>query len=408
MSSAVVRRFLVEAPRPARVRNSPRAAWLAVASVCVGAFMGQLDASIVTVALPRIGTDLHAGVGAVEWVSLAYLLVLVGTLAAVGRLADRFGRKLLYVHGFAVFTAGSLLCGLAPSLGWLVAARVLQGLGAALLQANGIALIRTAVPDGQLGRALGFQATFQALGLGLGPAIGGALLALGGWRLLFLVNVPAGAFGWVLGSLLLPRTRFCARTAADTRLPLELRLLADRRIGLGLAGALASFTVMFGALVATGFSLASRGVPAATAGFALAALPVALGVVAPLAGRLADRGAPSPLPVLGLPLAGVGLAIVALWPGWAGVVGGLVVAGAGLGAFIPANNAMIVGAAPSADAGVLSGLLSMTRALGTALGVAVASAVYADTGLTASLLVLAAVAALAGPLSAAARSRPAR
>ncbi|MGO9900037.1 MAG: MFS transporter, partial [Solirubrobacteraceae bacterium] len=98
--------------------------------------MGQLDASIVTLALARLGRDLHASVGAVEWVALSYLLVLVATVATVGRLADAVGRKLLYVYGFGVFTAGSVLCGLAPSLIVLIAARVLQAVGAAMLQAN--------------------------------------------------------------------------------------------------------------------------------------------------------------------------------------------------------------------------------------------------------------------------------
>src|SRR5262249_46540135 len=105
-----------EPPRPARIRQSPRAHWYVVATVCIGAFMGQLDASIVTLALPRIGHDLHATVGAVSWVALAYLLVLIATVAAVGHVADAFGRKLLYTYGFAVFTAASVVCALAPDL----------------------------------------------------------------------------------------------------------------------------------------------------------------------------------------------------------------------------------------------------------------------------------------------------
>lgn len=130
-----------EPPRPTWVRESPRAHWYVVATVCIGAFMGQLDASIVTVALPRLGHDLHATVGAVSWVALAYLLVLIATVAVVGRFADAFGRKLLYTYGFAVFTAASAVCGLAPDLPILIAARVVQALGAAMLQANSVALI---------------------------------------------------------------------------------------------------------------------------------------------------------------------------------------------------------------------------------------------------------------------------
>jgi MFS family permease len=200
------RRLITEPRRPVRIRESPRAAWFVVAAVCVGAFMGQLDASIVTVALPRLGASLHAGVEETQWASLSYLLMLVCVLIPVGHMADRVGRKLLYVYGFGVFTLGSGLCAAAPTLGWLIAARVVQALGAAMLQANSVALIRESLPRERLGRAIGYQGAAQALGLASGPAIGGALLALGSWRLLFLVNLPAGCVGIVLGWLLVPRS----------------------------------------------------------------------------------------------------------------------------------------------------------------------------------------------------------
>ena len=148
-------RLLVEPRRPESVRNKANAYWFAVAAVCIGAFMGQLDASIVTVALPTLQRTFHASVGAVTWVGLSYLLVLVATVTAVGRLADMWGRKLLYVYGFAVFVIGSALCGLAPSLGILIACRVLQAVGAAMLQANSVAIIVIAVPRVSLGKAIG-------------------------------------------------------------------------------------------------------------------------------------------------------------------------------------------------------------------------------------------------------------
>ena len=225
------RHLLTEPRRPASIRDSPRAHWYVVGTVCIGAFMGQLDASIVTLALPSLGRDLHASLGGVEWVALAYLLVLVATVATVGRIADAVGRKLLYVYGFAVFTIGSALCGLAPTLAVLIAARVLQAVGAAMLQANSIALIAEAMPRPLLGRGVGMQGTAQALGLALGPAIGGVLLALGGWRLIFLVNLPAGAIGLALGWFLLPRSR--------SRRPAERAdLLGAVLLALGAAGPL--------------------------------------------------------------------------------------------------------------------------------------------------------------------------
>src|SRR4051812_11304420 len=169
--------------------------------------MGQLDASIVTLAFPAIERDFHTPLAAAQWVSLSYLLALVGLLAAAGRLADAVGRKLVYLQGFVVFTLASAACGLAPSLAWLVAFRVVQAAGAAMLQANSVALVITSVPARRMRAALGLQAAAQALGLALGPAFGGLLVASAGWRWVFWINVPIGCAAVVIGRLLLPRTR---------------------------------------------------------------------------------------------------------------------------------------------------------------------------------------------------------
>ena len=200
-------RLAVEPRRPAAVRNSPKAPWLVVATVCLGAFMGQLDASIVTLAFPTLRHDFGATLADVQWVGQAYLLVLIGLLPAVGRYADMFGRKLLYTYGFLLFILGSALCGLAPSLAALIGFRVLQGVGAAMLQANSVAIITGAVPRHSLGRAIGIQGAAQALGLALGPAAGGLLISLGGWRLIFFVNVPIGLLATAAAWLLIPRSR---------------------------------------------------------------------------------------------------------------------------------------------------------------------------------------------------------
>ena len=176
--------------------------------------MGQLDASIVTVALPTLQHTFDATVGAVTWVGLSYLLVLVATVTAVGRFSDMWGRKLVYVYGFVVFTGASLLCGLAPSLGALCGFRALQALGAAMLQANSLAIIVLVVPGRALGRAIGMQGTAQALGLALGPSVGGLLLAAGGWRLIFLVNVPFGILGAVAAVPAHPAQPRAGRTGA--------------------------------------------------------------------------------------------------------------------------------------------------------------------------------------------------
>jgi len=141
------RSILREPPRPTVIRENPRAPWLAVSVVCFGAFMGQLDASIVAITFPAMQREFSAPVAAVQWVSLSYLLGLIAMLAPAGRLGDAVGRKLVYTYGFVVFTAASAACGLAPSLGVLVTLRLVQ-----------------------------------AAGLALGPTLGGLLTATAGWR----------------------------------------------------------------------------------------------------------------------------------------------------------------------------------------------------------------------------------
>ena len=210
---ALARGLATEPEQPEAIRTSRRAPSLVVATVCVGAFMGQFDASVVSAALPRLATDLHASVAAVEWVALGYSLVLASSIITIGHVSDGVGHKLLYLWGFVIFTAGSALCGAAPTLVMLISARVLQAVGASMLQANSLALIRQAIPSQEVGKGTGWQSLAQALGLTLGPALGGALLSFMGWRWLFWVNVPAGAVGLGLGWFLLPASASHRRPA---------------------------------------------------------------------------------------------------------------------------------------------------------------------------------------------------
>ena len=203
--------LLREPARPTAIREHPLAPWFAVATVCFGAFMGQLDASVVTVAFPALQRQFGAGLAATQWVSLAYLLVLTALLVPAGRWSDRAGRKLLYLYGFVLFSVASAACGLAPSLGVLIALRVVQAAGAALLQANSVALVVTSVPARTRRAALGIQAAAQAVGLACGPVVGGVLVGTVGWRWVFLVNVPVGLLAVVAGWYLLPRTRRSGR-----------------------------------------------------------------------------------------------------------------------------------------------------------------------------------------------------
>nr|WP_257019451.1 MFS transporter [Streptomyces sp. TLI_235] len=199
--------LLAERPRPRTVAAWPHAHWLAVGTVCLGAFLGQLTASITALVFPALERQFDAGFAAVEWVSLAYLLVLVALLAPVGRLSDTVGRKTMYLGGFAVFALASLAAGLAGGLWVLVACRAVQAVGGAMMQANSVALVARGVPAGAMRTALGVQAAAQALGLALGPTVGGLLVAHTSWRWAFWINVPIAVLGLLAGWFLLPRSR---------------------------------------------------------------------------------------------------------------------------------------------------------------------------------------------------------
>ncbi|MEV0188522.1 MFS transporter [Kitasatospora purpeofusca] len=206
-ASTLTARLLAERPRPRGIAGRRYAHWLAVGTVCLGAFLGQLTASVTALVYPALQHRFDAGFAAVEWVALAYLLVLVALLAPIGRLSDLVGRKTVYLGGFAVFGLASLGAGFAGGLGTLVACRAVQAVGGAMMQANSVALVARGVPGHAMRRALGVQAAAQGLGLALGPGLGGLLVAHASWRWVFWINVPVAVVGIVAGWFLLPRTR---------------------------------------------------------------------------------------------------------------------------------------------------------------------------------------------------------
>jgi MFS family permease len=418
------RSILREPPRPTAVRASPWAPWLAVGVVCFGAFMGQLDASIVTITFPAMERDFGVPVVGVQWVSLVYLLGLVALLAPAGRLGDAVGRKLVYTYGFAVFTVASAACGVAPSLGVLVLLRLVQAVGAAMLQANSVALVTTSAPKDRMRFALGVQAGGQAVGLALGPTLGGLLTATVGWRAVYWVNVPVGLAAIVAGRYLLPRTRqFSRRERFDwagtlllvawtsalllvlsavsglslpgwvtallaalglagltafirrevtARHPLiPVWLLRSAPLARGLVGAACGYLVLFGPLVLIpqllGHNLGSE----ARTGLLLSALPLGFGLAALFGDAVlprdwtdGQRGFAGAVLTCAVMLASVFVPVTEQT-----VVPQLALAGLGLGLFVPANNTVIMRSTADSSASLLGGLVSMARGIGTTLGI---------------------------------------
>lgn len=393
--------------------------------------MARLDASIVNVALPTLSRAFGSSIAAVEWVALAYLLTLTSLVVMLGRLADMVGRSAMYTAGFLVFIVGSALSGAAPTLAFLIGARILQAVGAAMLQANSVAIITSSVPARDRAKAIGYQGAAQAIGLSIGPSVGGFLISALGWRSIFYVNVPVGLAGTVLGLLTLPRdgeprmqpfdyTGSALLTLALSLVvlginqggelgwdnPLVLGSLAGGTLLLAVFGAherrtpfpvvdpalfrraaitignitgMMSYAVMDGTLFLMPFFLEEvlHKSPGITG---LLVTPVAVGmtVMAPVSGGLARRISTRVLTTAGMVLGTVGdllLAAADRHTSFLLILLELLLVGVGIGVFTPPNNSAVMGAAPPDKLGVAGGILNMARSLGMSLGVAVAGAV---------------------------------
>lgn len=460
---------LLQEPAPlAALERQSWHPWLVVGLVSIGAFVGQLDATIVQLALPALGRAFDVPLQQVSWVALSYLLAFASFLPIFGRLCEIHGRKTLYIAGYALFIAASALCALAESFGQLVAFRFLQGMGGALLGANSIAILVQAVPEGARGRALGYFAAAQAVGMSAGPALGGFIVEALGWRWIFGLTVPFGVLAILAGWLALPRgaaggdkpafdwggalligpalilvvatlnhvsnwglaspltlasllvaalllwalRRREARTAAPL---IDPRLFTASAFRWGALAVALGYGLLYGVFFLMSFGLAhGYGESAGAAGLRLALVPVALGLTAPFshdASRLLGSRRIGPA---GMGLVLAGLAIL-------GVTFGLspyhhvldtvsfVLIGIGLGLFVAPNSHATLAAAPAGLAGAAGSLLNLMRVLGTSLGVAAGASMLAwrlgvETGSGAGTAAVAALAADGPGLLAAVRT----
>jgi EmrB/QacA subfamily drug resistance transporter len=405
---------------------------LVVGVTCIGAFIGQVDASIVQLALPTLQETFKTSVNEVRWVAIAYLLAFAACLPVFARLCEMVGRKLLYIAGFAVFGAASLMCGLAQDLPTLIAFRALQGIGGSLLGANSITILVTSVPSNQRAHAIGWFTAAQAIGVSAGPVVGGLLLASVGWQWVFWVAVPFSVVAVVLGWLVLPRTENVVAETFDwpgalLLMPsLLLAVLALNQLSVWpllslpmiacILGA-AAFLVLFGRrerraafpLVELGlfrgggFSAGVLGVALGYAmlyamlflssyallhgwhntervtGLKLALIPIAMGMLAPLGIALSARWGMRAVGVIGMVLCLAALltfVAIGFWFEYESLVPGLTgmfVFGAGLGLFMAPNSNATIAAAPSQHSGTAAGMVNLMRVLGSCIGVSAAS-----------------------------------
>ncbi|MBT2213422.1 MFS transporter [Actinomadura sp. NEAU-AAG7] len=409
---------------------------LVLAICCAGMLVVVMDISIVNVALPSIRRDLHASVTGLQWTVDAYTLVLAGFLLLAGSTADRIGRRRVFQAGLAVFGLGSLLCGLAPGIGWLIAARALQAVGGTMLNPVAMAIVAATFPEpAERARAIGVFGSVSGLALALGPIAGGALVDGLGWRSVFWVNVPIAAAAIVCSALFVPESRAARARRFDpvgqflvvlTLGALVYAIIESRRLGWGSPVILALLAVAvlgvlgllgfeprradpllelrlfrgvpFGAaivmalfalcgfnaflFVTTQYLQDVRGMSALATGLCLLPVGALTMVLSPRTGRLVGtRGPRLPLLVAGTALALGGAASLRLGPATPipAVLGVSVLFGVFLGTVNPPITNTAVSGMPRSMAGVAASLSSTGRQVGTTLGVAISGTIVGSS-----------------------------
>lgn len=409
--------------------------WYVMAAVAMGVFLATIDGSIVNVALPTFVTELNTTFPVVQWVVLSYMLAVTTLLLGVGRLADMVGKKSIYIAGMGIFTVSSALCGLSPSVFWLIGFRVLQAIGGAMVMGLGPAIVTEAFPPTERGKALGISGSVVSVGIVAGPTIGGILIDALSWHWIFFVNVPIGIIGILVSVQFLPDVRPSSGQKFDyagaitlflslsglllaltigqdsgflaplvlvlfgtwlvfmaifvvielkTQQPMvNLKLFANGLLSVNLVTAIITFVSVAGTIFLMPFYLENvLGHSPRTVGLLLAITPIALGIAAPIAGLLSDRFGPRPITVAGLLVLVVGFAGLITLDEHTTMVGYILrflVIGTGMGIFQSPNNSAIMGSAPRSQLGVVSGLLAISRVLGQTIGVAVIGSIWASS-----------------------------
>lgn len=402
-------------------------------TVFIGTFMAPLDSSIVNIALPSLSKHFSVGITTVEWVTMAYLLTTSSLLLSAGRLGDMKGHKRVYVAGFIIFTAASALCGYAGSITQLIIFRALQALGGTCMLANGPAILTSAFPPQERGKALGLIGISVAIGLTIGPFLGGIIISNFGWRWIFFVNIPIGIlasilagivlkdqaqriekkfdfmgsatafltlftillglsmgnqWGWrslsiiglLVGSVVLAIVFIIAETKVNEPM-LDLSLFKIRLFSAANISALINYLALFVVVFLIPFYLLDvLKQPYRTTGYILTAVPFTTAIIAPLAGTLSDKIGSRLLSSGGLiitTLSLFGLSRISPEAGVLPIAILLGTVGMGSGMFQSPNTSAILGAVPRQRLGIASAMQATMRNIGMVLGIALAGAIVA-------------------------------
>ncbi len=408
--------------------------WYAMAAVAMGIILGTIDASIVNIALPTLVHELNTYFSLVQWVVLSYLLTITTLMLGTGRIADIVGKKTLYISGMAIFTAGSLLCALSPTIYWLIGARVFQGTGAVMTMALGAGIISEVFPPAERGKSLGIIGSMVSIGIITGPVIGGLIINRLSWHWIFLVNIPVGITGILMSIKFIPYTKPKAGQKFDYRgaffmficlLSLLLALTRGQKKGFTESSVLILFTVFIlfhiGFIVTElkaedpllnlrlfrrgllsfnifmGFSvfISMAGVillipfylqnilkmNPASMGLLLATIPLSAGIVSPFSGSISDRYGTWIMNAIGLMFILTGFLLMSvIFNGSSAApayISAFIPLGIGLGTFQSPNNSAIMHSFPRHQYGTASSLLAITRTLGQTSGIALLGALWA-------------------------------
>jgi EmrB/QacA subfamily drug resistance transporter len=407
-----------------------RRQWLSL-NVSIGVFMSTLDASIVNISLPTVIETLHTNVKAGSWVVIAYLIIITGCLLLMGRLTDLWGQRTVYLFGFSAFTLGSALCGLSPVIYFLIGSRVVQGFGAAALMASGPAIITSAFPDSERGKALGLIGSVVSAGFLTGPLLGGFLVEHLGWRSVFFINLPIGAIGLLLSARVLEKGRRDQKVPLDikgalllflflaslllflngvarstaylfwgwlglsvlsctafvatelrTASPLvDLRLFRNRLFSSSLGASFLAFWMSAAHSFVIPFYLQTiLGFSPSKVGMLVFPVSVTVMLLAPWGGKFSDRVGVTLPATLGLTLTSAvvfSFVFVGKDSAELSIIWRQIALGIGIVLFNPANNSAIIGSLPREKIGLASSFLALSRNLGMVVGVACAELVIA-------------------------------
>jgi len=412
-----------------------RTRWRVTVVVSIGTFMATLDSSIVNVSLPTISRHFGIDIALAQWVALSYLITVAALLLPAGRLADLVGRNRAYVTGLALFTVGSLACGVAPGPGWLIGARAVQALGATLLMATGVAILTDVWPSEQRGRAMGIAAMVVSVGLMTGPPLGGLISGTVGWRWIFYVNLPIGVLGALWASGVLRRVQqergrlagfdalgavalgaavlalclaltigpeqgwlsggtlglfaaslgllvlFLWRQATVREPLLHLALFRNGTFSASSAASLVSFAGQAPVLILLPFYL--EGVLSYSeqaTGLTIFTVPLLTALMSPAMGRLSDRAGtrwPTVVAMVVRAASFAAMLTLGLHSHYLHIVFALAIMAVGNACFGPANNSALMGSVPSAHRGIAASMAGEMRSVGMVVGTAAGTAIAA-------------------------------